>query len=338
MSVRGSDQNGGSWTGEDGGIPSPNIRRSPSGRIPQWAIDEALGKVEAPSQWRGPAPMPLRRKKFGVRSRRPPRSPGRSVRLKTVLGLALVVGLYFSPSLFDRFILPTVLPYLPGSPVPPPGYEAAEAPLGAPPVTTGSKAFVLQESPEPGQAFVAYDPCRPIHFVVRPENQVPGGDILIQQAVSAVSNASGFQFIYDGTTEEAPAEEREAFQPDRYGKRWAPMLIAWSTPEETPGLSGNIAGDGGSNYAHATGQPLVLVAGQVRLDAPDLAGIQASRPNGDEYVRAIVMHELGHVLGLDHVNDPTQLMHADNMGLLDFSDGDRAGLAILGNGPCVPQL
>jgi hypothetical protein len=31
-------------------------------------------------------------------------------------------------------------------------------------------------------------------------------------------------------------------------------------------------------------------------------------------------------------------MHADNMGLLDFSDGDRAGLAILGNGPCVPQL
>lgn len=260
------------------------------------------------------------------------------MRLKTVLGLALVVGLYFSPSLFDRFILPTVLPYLPGSPVPPPGYEAAEAPLGAPPVTTGSKAFVLQESPEPGQAFVAYDPCRPIHFVVRPENEVQGGDILIQQAVSAVSNASGFQFIYDGTTEEAPAEEREAFQPDRYGKRWAPVLIAWSTPEETPGLSGNIAGDGGSNYAHATGQPLVLVAGQVRLDAPDLAGIQASRPNGDEYVRAIVMHELGHVLGLDHVNDPTQLMHADNMGLLDFSDGDRAGLAILGNGPCVPQL
>jgi hypothetical protein len=260
------------------------------------------------------------------------------VRFKTVLGLALVAGLYFSPSLFDRFILPTALPYLPGSPVPPPGYEAAATPLGTPPPTTGSAAFVLQDSPDPSQSFVAYDPCRPVHFVVRPDNEVPGGDVLIQQAVSAVSKASGLQFIYDGTTGEAPSEEREAFQPERYGKRWAPVLIAWSTPEETPGLAGNIAGDGGSAYAKVTGQPLVLVAGQVRLDAPDLAGIMASRPHGQDYVRAIIMHELAHVLGLDHVDDPAQLMNADNTGVLALADGDRAGLAVLGGGPCVPQL
>jgi hypothetical protein len=133
-------------------------------------------------------------------------------------------------------------------------------------------------------------------------------------------------------------EEREAFQPERYGKRWAPVLIAWSTPEETPGLAGNIAGDGGSAYAKVTGQPLVLVAGQVRLDAPDLAGIMASRPHGQDYVRAIIMHELAHVLGLDHVDDPAQLMNADNTGVLALADGDRAGLAVLGGGPCVPQL
>lgn len=256
----------------------------------------------------------------------------------TTLGVALVICLYFTPSFFNRVILPFAAPYLPGATVPPPGYEAAASPLGTPPPSTGSTAFVLQEPPDTGQAFVAYDPCRPVHYVIRPDNAVPGGEALIRQAVSAASAASGLRFVYDGTTTEAPAEERKAFQPDRYGKRWAPVLIAWSTPAETPGLAGDIAGDGGSNYIQAPGQPLVLTAGQIRLDAPDLAGILASRPDGTDQVRAIIMHELGHVLGLDHVDDPTQLMYADNTGLLNFAAGDRAGLALLGSGPCVPQL
>jgi hypothetical protein len=36
----------------DGDWPSA-VRRSPSGRIPQWAIDEALGKLQEPSPWHG---------------------------------------------------------------------------------------------------------------------------------------------------------------------------------------------------------------------------------------------------------------------------------------------
>lgn len=263
------------------------------------------------------------------------------MQFKTVLGIALVVCLYFAPALFDRVILPVAAPYLPGAKVPPPGYEASSSPLRTPPATTGSTAFVLQESPKEGQPFVAYDPCRPIHYVVRPDNAVQGGDILVREAIAAASQASGLQFVYDGTTTEAPADDRQAFQPDRYGKRWAPVLIAWSTPAESPGLAGDVAGNGGSGYAQAPGQPLVplvLAAGQVRLDAPDLGGIIASRPDGTAEVRAIIMHELGHVLGLDHVDDPAQLMNAKNMGIMDFAAGDRAGLALLGAGPCVPQL
>lgn len=320
-----------------GNIAPPNVRRSPSGRIPQWAIDEAFGRAETPSPWRAESTQP-RRKKFRARSRRQRRSPQWSTQLKTVLGIALVVCLYFTPALFDRVILPVAAPYLPGAKVPPPGYEAAPTPLGTPPATTGSTAFVLQASPNASQRFVGYDPCRPVHYVIRPENALTGGEILIREAVAAASQASGLQFVYDGTTTEAPADNRRAFQPDRYGKRWAPVLIAWSTPAETPSLAGDVAGDGGSSYAQVAGQPLVLAAGQVRLDAPDLAGIMASRPDGAAEVRAIIMHELGHVLGLDHVNDPTQLMNARNMGVLDFGAGDRAGLALLGTGPCVPQL
>ncbi|WP_457947514.1 matrixin family metalloprotease [Pseudarthrobacter sp. alpha12b] len=261
--------------------------------------------------------------------------------MRTALGIALVVCLYFTPALFDRVVLPLAAPYLPGAKVPPPGYEAASAPLGTPPASTGSNAFVLEESPKEGQRLVAYDPCRPVHYVVRPDNALPGGDILVREAIAAASQATGLEFVYDGTTAEAPTDNRQAFQPDRYGKRWAPVLIAWSTPEESPALAGDVAGLGGSGYAQATGQPLlplVLAAGQVRLDAPDLADIVASRPDGPAEVRAIIMHELGHVLGLNHVNDPSQLMNAENAGVTDFAAGDRAGLALLGSGPCVPQL
>ncbi|MDP9985899.1 hypothetical protein J2S98_001044 [Arthrobacter oryzae] len=260
------------------------------------------------------------------------------MQFRTMLGIAVVVCLYFTPTLFDRVVLPVAAPYLPGAKVPPPGVEAAPSPLGTPPASTGSTAFVLQESPRAGQSLVAYDPCRPVHYVVRPDNALPGGDALISEAVASVSRASGLQFVYDGPTTEAPADQRQAFQPDRYGKRWAPVLIAWSTPTETPDLAGNVAGLGGSGYAEAVGQPLVLAAGQISLDAPDLAGIMASRADGAAEVRAIIMHELGHVLGLAHVNDPSQLMYAENKGVQDFAAGDRAGLALLGSGPCVPQL
>ncbi|MET3351312.1 UNVERIFIED_ORG: putative Zn-dependent protease [Arthrobacter sp. UYEF1] len=57
---------------------------------------------------------------------------------------------------------------------------------------------------------------------------------------------------------------------------------------------------------------------------------------GLDHIRAILMQELGHVLGLDHVDDPTQLMYG-NSGQFDFGDGDRAGLALLGTGECVPR-
>ncbi len=47
------------------------------------------------------------------------------------------------------------------------------------------------------------------------------------------------------------------------------------------------------------------------------------------------MHELGHVLGLAHVEDPTQLMSPTNNGQVTYADGDLTGLAKLGAGSCA---
>lgn len=330
-------------------------QRSPSGRVPRWALDDALGAPSDPSPWRaaptygpttsGRAPTGPQASTSGrVPSGRPPtrRRPARARghwrrRLGTVAGLALVASLYATPSLFDRFVLPVALPYLPGADMPPRGVEAGEVPLGTPPPAPASTAFALMESPVEDQPWVAYDPCRPVHYVVRPDNAPDGSEGLVREAVAAVSAATGLQFVDDGPTTEAPTEERDLYQPELYGKSWVPVLITWTSDTEIPGLAGDVAGLGGSDYAQAPGQPLVYVGGQVQLDAPD-AVESLCYPDGRAYLRATIMHELAHVVGLDHVDDPGELMYAENVGRVSFGEGDLAGLALLGAGPCVPGL
>jgi predicted Zn-dependent protease len=51
----------------------------------------------------------------------------------------------------------------------------------------------------------------------------------------------------------------------------------------------------------------------------------------------VVLHELGHVVGLAHVDDARELMYRDNVGQTSFGSGDLTGLAALGRGRCVGQ-
>lgn len=74
----------------------------------------------------------------------------------------------------------------------------------------------------------------------------------------------------------------------------------------------------------------------MELDAAKLGSL-LQRPNGDQLVRAVVPHELGHLVGLAHVNSPSQLMYPQaQLGVTDFGAGDLTGLAALGKGVCLP--
>jgi hypothetical protein len=188
-----------------------------------------------------------------------------------------------------------------------------------------------------GQTPVAYDPCRPLRYVVNARTAPPGVDALLQEAIQEVSAITGLRFEFEGTTDERPVAGREPFQRERYGNRWAPVLIAWSDPTELPQLSGDIAGIGGSAaITPSQRSSSVYVSGIVALDGFKFRQM-LERPGGAAAARGVILHELGHLVGLAHVDDPEQLMNAFGTRS-ELNVGDIAGLSRLGFGECVARL
>ncbi len=220
---------------------------------------------------------------------------------------------------------------------PTPGVSASPVPLGTPPpAPDGEGSWAFRGVQADGVSPVAYDPCRPVHYVIRPDDAPPRVESLVADAVAEVAGATGLVFVYDGRTDERVTRDRPAHQPARYGDRWAPVLVSFERPADNPDVGHGVAGRGGSD-ATSAGGPWVLVTGTVVLDADWAAGASDSAW-GRAAVRAVLVHELAHVLGLDHVDDPGELMHSDNDGQLHLGPGDRAGLAALGRGACEPGL
>ncbi|WP_336650463.1 peptidase [Kocuria rosea] len=334
-------QRGASPRTRDEHAAAARLPRSPSGRTPQWVLEEALEQQREALLGPGARRRRDRRAARAARASarrwaRAPRRRSTAWRATPAVGVVVLLMLWFTPGLLQDYALPVIRPYLPNASAPPPGVGAAPAPLGAPPVVEDVGGHRFMDSPDPAQPMVAYDPCRPVHYVVRPDGAPPGGRQLVEEAVAEISAATGLRFVPVGTTTEAPAEQRAPYQPDRYGRQWAPVLVAWSDETEVPGLAGNVVGLGGSTARQAPGGPFAYVTGQAALDAPGLAPV-LEHPDGAAHVRATIIHELAHVVGLAHVDDPTQMMHPAG-GATVLSAGDRAGLAKLGAGPCVPRL
>ena len=305
-----------------------------SGRVPRQVLDDAAGRATrddlagSPESASRTAPTLRRRSRSWL------------VCLLLIAGAGGAVAVGTGPGMSPAASSGTAAP-LPGRDQsrPTPGVGAAADPLGAPaPVTTPSSSYRFGLTQADGTSPVGYDPCRPIHVVVRALGAPAGSDVLIAAAVDNIARATGLTFLLDGATSEQPSTQRESYQPNLYGDRWAPVLIAWDTTDRNPGLAAGVIGLGGSAAYSRGGGPRVYVTGQVELDAQQFTDVLA-RPQGRNLARAIIQHELAHVVGLAHVDDRAELMFAETVdGMLAFGPGDLTGLAALGRGACDPQL
>jgi len=190
----------------------------------------------------------------------------------------------------------------------------------APVVPEGPGSYRFMQTQPQSDEPVGYDPCRAIEIEVNPQDAPEGYDELVDTAIAHTSGATGLRFERVGLTDRRP--------PKLTTVRRQPVLVAFATSDEVPELAGDVAGIGGSTAVERGFRDRRYVTGQVVLDAEVFDDI----PDAD--AQAIVDHEFGHLVGLDHVNDPRELMYADNVGLTSYGPGDLKGLARLGNISC----
>lgn len=185
----------------------------------------------------------------------------------------------------------------------------------------GQGEYALIGTQDDGTTPVTWDPCAPIHVEVNPRTGPDNAVALVRDALDRVEDLSGLKFEYDGET------DREATF-DEVAELGDPVLISWTDDNAISELEGRVAGLGGSQIAVKDDWHW-YVTGTIAIDGPDLEAAS------DDEKRAVVMHELAHVLGLGHVEDPRELMYAESTGLTDFGRGDADGLAIVGAGRCI---
>ena len=172
---------------------------------------------------------------------------------------------------------------------------------------------------------VRFNPCGPIHYVINDRSAPPWAVEDLNEAVKRIADVSGLTFHFDGVTDEPVTLVRSAYQPERYGERWAPILVGWTDLSEVSEESAAIA-----DSVFLANEDLipVRVTGSVIIDTGDYLG------SGFGYgitTGEVFLHELSHVLGLAHVPDALQLMHQEvGLGPAVLGRGDRGGLASLG--------
>lgn len=138
--------------------------------------------------------------------------------------------------------------------------------------------------------------CKPIHYVVDTSRAPAGGREAIAGAFGRLSAATGIPFIDDGDV--PPATDV---------RRANPVLLTWTDHATVAALAArpDALGVTGTNIDRETGE---VLAGAVVLDADAQLGLSFDRV---DTWGGVLLHELGHLVGLRHSPNPNDVMYPD---------------------------
>jgi hypothetical protein len=183
-----------------------------------------------------------------------------------------------------------------------------------------------------------WDSCAPIGYRVNLGLAKAGALRDVKGALRRVYQATGLRFVHRGRTAIVPGPHA-SYPGD------TDLVIGWARPSDSDllGGGGGPLGVGGaswtSGFRNADGTPASKIdSGFVVLDASQ----QGRTPGGfgtGQTRGELLMHEIGHAIGLQHVNDPRQLMHPwMQRSRARWGAGDLAGLRSLGaNQGCLKR-
>ncbi|GEP33304.1 hypothetical protein NSZ01_10720 [Nocardioides szechwanensis] len=180
----------------------------------------------------------------------------------------------------------------------------------------------IHSSGFPGQRWT---PCGAapgvLTYRVNPARAPRGYLAEIRKAFAQVTAATGFGFRYAGTTTLVPLKPGS-----QAITRKADVTIAYATARMVPALRGGVIGVSpvASQYAYTDWWRVFAAA--VVLDTQ--AGLAPGFGGGKATRGSVLIHELGHVMGLDHVSDRRQIMYpAITRAEARYANGDLRGLA-----------
>lgn len=186
------------------------------------------------------------------------------------------------------------------------------------------KGYAIQKTTDGGVP--RWNPCAGPYTVAVSTPALKGrkAKVAIKEAKWALKQLkkfSGLPFTFAGKTDEVPKGGTQVTT--------ANIVISYSTPKLSPGfgLKSSAVGIGGSWIDHT----LARFAGYVVVDVPQARRLRPGKRGG--YSRSsVVLHELGHVVGLNHVGLRNQIMYPAVAPFTPrtYGRGDRAGLKKVG--------